>query len=812
MKKTIFGSISFLLFFLIFSLSTAYAQRKFTLSGVIRQSNNEKPLPRAAIYVDETGYGTLSDTLGRYQVLVPKGTFNITVSYQGFFTKHQRIDINNNFMVDIIMDEKANDLDEVVVSANSASQNVKRLETGVTNMSIRNMKKLPTLLGELDIIKSLFSLPGVASVGEGASGFNVRGGNIDQNLILMDNAPVFNASHLMGFFSVFNPDALRDINFYRGGIPAQYGGRTASVLNINLRDANAQKFSGQGGIGLVSSRLMLEAPIIKDKSGDSRASFFVASRFSYVGYLFKLLPQQNIKNTKADFYDITAKVEFRPTKKDKIALTGFTGFDKFKVAGDSLANLEVNASSSLFNWRTTNGTLSWVHSFGTKLTSKIVGVYSRYDANIINPDSVLAFHLESNIIYKNLKADFNYLPSEKQKIDFGVSTIDYQIQPGKLSPDNANSQINPLTLRNESALESAIYINDEYDFNKKFSVLMGVRYSFFMNRGTGYTYNYRDGLPKSIETLTDSTLYSKGSVMKIYGGIEPRFSAKYSLNDNASIKFSLNRMIQYIQLISNTTAALPTARWKSADNYVKPQIADQISIGYFQNLNDNKIEASIEFFYKKLINVADYKDGSNILLDKFPEASILQGIGRAYGAELYVKKNIGLLTGWMSYTYSQTQFLVKSKFEEETINNGEYFSPNYNKPHIFNLIASYQATKRISFSTNFTFSTGRPISYPAAKFYVGGLVVPYYANRNQANIPNYVRLDLAMNIDADPYKTKKFKGSWNFSVYNALNTRNAYSVFFRTMSRYAQYYNKVDIYKLSILGSMIPSISYNFKF
>jgi ferric enterobactin receptor len=578
-----------------------------------------------------------------------------------------------------------------------------------------------------------------------------------------------------------------------------------------LKDANAQKFSMQGGVGLVSSRVMVEAPIIKDKSGDSRLSFFVASRFSYVGYLFKILPQQNIKNTQADFYDITAKMEFRPTKKDKIALTAFTGFDKFKVAGDSLANLEVNASSSLFNWRTTNATLSWVHSFGNKFTSKISGVYSSYDANIINPDSALAFKLASNIVYKNIKADFNYLPSEKQKIDFGVSAIDYQIQPGKLTPDNIASQVNPITLRNESNLESAIYANDEIEITKRFSVLLGLRYSYFGNKSEGYTYKYQDGLPKSKETIVDSTLNGSG-FNQTYGGIEPRFSAKYSLNENASIKLSLNRMRQYIQLISNTTAALPTARWKSSDAYTKPQIADQVSIGYFQNLKDNKIEASIEFFYKKLTNVSDYKDGANLLLDKFPEASILQGTGRAYGAELYVKKNIGLITGWVSYTYSQTEFLIKGTHETETINNGEYFPPNYNKPHILNLIASYQATKRLSFSTNFTYSTGRPITYPLAKFYVGGLVVPYYANRNQDNIPNYVRLDLAMNIDANPYKTQRFKGSWNFSVYNALNTRNAYSIFFRTKTRYAQYYNRVDIYKLSILGSMIPSISYNFKF
>jgi ferric enterobactin receptor len=790
----------------LFISSNVFAQKRFTVTGDIIQSANQKPLPRATIYVDETGYGTMSDSSGRYQINLPKGIYNITISYQGFFTKRQKIVINDSFNIDFFMDEKATDLAEVEVSAKNASQNLKRLETGVTNLSIRTLKKLPTLLGELDIIKSLFSLPGVASVGEGASGFNVRGGNIDQNLILMDNAPVFNSSHLMGFFSIFNPDALRDINFYRGGIPAQYGGRTASVLNINLKDANAQQFAVQGGVSFISSRLMLETPIIKDKM-----SFYVASRVSYVGYMFKILPQENLKNTEADFYDVTTKLEYRPTTKDKIAITGFTGFDKFKIAGDSLSTVEVNASSTLFNWQTTNATVSWAHAFNTKLTSKVSAVYSNYFAKISNSDSSSAFKLNSNVDFKNLKADFSYVPTEKHKIDFGASSILYNIQPGKFIPFSAASQNNSKILRTESAIESALYINDEIEITKKFSVLVGLRYSLFGNNSKGNAYTYNPDLPKSKASIKDST-FNNGGINQSYNGLEPRFSAKFSLTQNASIKLSLNRMMQYIQLISNTTAALPTARWKLADNFIKPQIADQISIGYFQNLNDNKIESSIEFFYKKLQNVSDYKDGSNLTLDFYPEASILQGLGRAYGAEIFIKKNIGLLTGWLSYTYSQTQFLVKGKFIEETINNGNYFAPNYNKPHVINLIGSYQLAKSVSFSTNFTYSTGRPITYPGSKAYIGGLIVPYYADRNGANIPNYVRLDLALNIDANPYSTKRLKNSWNLSLYNALNTRNAYSIFFKTKSRYGQFYNRVDIFKLSILGTMIPSLSYNFKF
>jgi ferric enterobactin receptor len=799
--------IHFLIFLFTFlSANKIYAQKRYTVKGEIIQSANQKPLSAATIYVDETGYGTRSDTAGKYQINLPKGSYNLTISFQGFFTKHQKIIINENFNLDFFLDEKATDLAELEISAKSANQNIRRLETGVTNLSIRTLKKLPTLLGELDIIKSLFSLPGVTSVGEGATGFNVRGGNIDQNLILMDNAPIFNSSHLMGFFSIFNPDALRDLNFYRGGIPAQYGGRTASVLNINLKDANAQQFSMQGGVSFISSRLMLETPIIKDKM-----SFYVASRVSYVGYIFKLLPQQNIKNTQADFYDFTSKLEYRPTNKDKIAITGFTGFDKFRVAGDSLSNVEVNASSTLFNWQTTNATIAWSHAFNSKLTSKTSAVYSNYFSNIINSDTLSAFKLSSSIDYKNLKTDFSYIPNDRHKIDFGGSSIFYNIQPGVLKPTNVLSQFNKLSLRTENAIESALYVNDEIEINKKISVLVGLRYSMFGNNSKGVGYIYDSNLPKTRTSIIDS-IVRNGKVNQSYSGLEPRFSTKFTLNPNASIKLSLNRMIQYIQLISNTTAALPTARWKLSDSFVKPQIADQISIGYFQNINDNKIESSVEFFYKKLQNVTDYKDGSNLLLDNYPEASILQGQGRAYGAELFVKKNIGLLTGWLSYTYSQTEFLIKGKYDEETINNGNYFAPNYNKPHIINFIGSYQMAKSVSFSTNFTYSTGRPITYPAAKFYVGGLIVPYYANRNQANIPNYVRLDLAVNIDTNPYKAKRLKSSWNFSLYNALNTRNAYSIFFKTKTRYGQFYNRVDIYKLSILGTMIPSISYNFKF
>ncbi|MCP9770803.1 TonB-dependent receptor [Lacihabitans sp. LS3-19] len=782
------------------------AQKKATIRGTIVQKNTNQPIANVSLILTENGIGTLTDSSGKYQMLVPMGSYLMEISHQTYFKKYQKVNIKADMVLDFVLDEKVNELEEVRISANSSEQNVKRLGTGVTNLNIRTLKKLPSLLGEIDIIKSLYTLPGVTSVGEGASGFNVRGGNIDQNLILLDEAPIFNSSHLMGFFSVFNPDAFRDFNFYRGGIPAQYGGRISSVLNVNLKDANATKFSVSGGVGTISSRLLIETPIVKDK-----LSIYVAGRVSYIDQMLKVVKIKKLAGSKANFYDLTGKLEYKLSNKDRISLSAFQGRDQFRLAKDSVSAIDENGDA-LYDWQTTNATGSWSHYFGSKFSAKLIGVYSKYNADIINSDSSTAFNLNYNINYKSIKGIAVYNPNEKHELEFGFQVNRYDIQPGLMEPTLETSNKNRLALNKESGIESAIFINDKIEISKKFNLGVGVRYVSYQALGAATVYTYEDSKPRNIINLVDSVNYNKGEVVASYGSFEPRFSLNYNFNTSSSFKLSANRMRQFIQLLSGTTAALPTDRWKLSDTYIKPQMSDQFSMGYFKNFKEKSLESSLELFYKKLYNVVDYKDGETLLLNPFPETAILQGNGYAYGAEFYVKKNLGVLTGWLSYTYSQTRIKVKGPTEEETINNGEYFPPIFNRPHSFNAIGSYQVSKKVSFSSNLNFSSGRAITYPASKFYYSGAVLPYYNSRNQSQIPNYLRLDLAMNVESHPYRTSGYRGSWNVSLYNVMGRKNAYSVFFRAKNPYNQFYSKVNIYKLSVLGSIIPSVAYNFKF
>jgi ferric enterobactin receptor len=782
------------------------AQKKVKLKGKIIQNGTKAPIPGVNVIVTENGIGTMTDSSGNYEILMPTGSFLIEISHQTYFKKYQKIEVRRDLVLNFELDEKVNELEEVRISANSSEQNVKRLGTGITTLSSRTLKKLPSLLGEIDIIKSLYTLPGVTSVGEGASGFNVRGGNIDQNLILLDEAPIFNSSHLMGFFSVFNPDAFRDFNFYRGGIPAQFGGRISSVLNVNLKDANASKFSINGGVGTISSRLLIETPIIKDKM-----SFYVAGRISYIDQVLNVVKVKRLAGSKANFYDLTAKLEYRPTTKDRITLSAFQGKDQFRLAKDSISAIDDNGNA-LYDWQTTNATASWSHYFGAKFSTRFVGILANYDADIINSDSSTAFNLNYNIAYKSVKGIATYNINTKNEIDFGFQFNSYDIQPGLLEPTLPTSNKNRLALNPESGIETAVFVNDKIEISKKLNLGIGVRYVAYQALGSSTVYQYEADKPLNVLYLKDSLKYDNGKVVKGYGSFEPRFSLNYNISSSASLKLSANRMKQFIQLLSGTTAALPTDRWKLSDTYIKPQMADQFSMGFFKNFKEKSSETSVEVFYKKLYNVVEYKDGETLLMNKFPETAILQGDGYAYGAELFVKKNLGVLTGWLSYTYSQTRIKVAGPTEEETINNGEYFPPIFNRPHSFNAIGSYQVSKKVSFSSNLNFSSGRAITYPASKFYTSGAVLPYYNSRNQSQIPNYLRLDLAMNIESHPYRTSGYRGSWNVSLYNVMARKNAYSIFFRAKNPYNQFYSKVNIYKLSVLGTIIPSLTYNFKF
>lgn len=796
----------FTLIFLFNFYHTAFSQKSIKISGNITQSDTKKPIVGAFIIISQIGYGTTTDSLGNYEVNIQRGSHLLDISHQGYFKKYLRIEAKENQTVNLTLDEKVNDLEELKISANSSQQNVKRLGTGLTTLSSRAIKKLPSLLGEVDIIKSLFTLPGVTTVGEGASGFNVRGGNIDQNLILLDEAPIFNSSHLLGFFSVFNPDAFRDFDFYRGGVPAQYGGRISSVLNVNMKDANAEKLTINGGLGSVASRLFIEAPIIPNK-----LSFFVAGRVSYVDQMIQVFNIKRLKDSKASFYDLTSKIEFKPSKNDRVSLSTFHGTDNFKLAKDTISTLD-DTAESLYNWSSTNATASWSHYFGPKLSFKAFGIYSTYNVNITNDDSLTAFKISNGIDYKSIKALAIYNPNKSNEIEFGFQTNQYNIRPGTLEKTLQSSNKNPETLKNEQGYESAIFINDKITISKKLDLGIGLRYVLFQNIGSNVVYNYELGKPRDQLTITDSTIYKKGEIIKNYGSYEPRLSLNWNLNKNSSIKASAHRMRQFMQLISATTAALPSDRWKLSDNYIKPQLADQFSIGYFKNMEKKSLETSLELFYKNLSNVVEYKDGATLLLNKNLETAILQGDGYSYGVEFYIKKNLGIFTGWLSYTYSQTRIKIAGDTEEETINNGKYFPPIFNRPHSFNAVGSYQANKIVSFSGNLNYTSGRAITYPASKFFLAGAALPYYNSRNQSQIPDYLRLDLAINIETHPYRTKGYRGNWNISVYNALGRRNAYSVFFKSKTPFNTFNTRIKIYKLSVLGAIIPSLTYNFRF
>jgi ferric enterobactin receptor len=803
-----------LLFLGLFATIASMAQNpavpvgRYIVTGTVQHDNDKKPF--GGVSVIAKGPGRIAATTkedGTYRLELAKGTYTIVARILGHFTEEITITVPGEKIADFLLKENILLLQEVQINESAAEKNTAKVAIGVTRLNIKNIKKIPAVLGEVDVMRSLQLLPGVSSVGEGATGINVRGGGIDQNLILVDDAPIYNSSHLMGLFSVFNPDALKDVTFYRGGIPAQFGGRVSSVIDVKIKEPNYEKWSLQGGIGLVASRLLFEGPIVKNK-----VALMVAARGSFSDYLFRFAKGAFFKGTKANFYDITSKLAIKPTAKDQLFFTFYQGKDIFKVAGDSLARTEVNATSSIFDWQTRNLTGRWNHAFSNKFFVNLTGVHSYYAPTIINPDSANAFELKTSVTYKNIKLDVGYV-NGKHKIDVGASGIQYDIQPGNLQPTLATSNINALTLQPERGLEAAVYLNHEIEVGKAFGVMYGLRYSWFANVGPFRVNQYEANKPLDPITLTGGTDYASGQTIQSYGGFEPRLTARLNLSKNSSLKFSFNRMYQYLQLITNTTAALPTDRWKIADSFLKPQIGDQISLGLFKNWQNDTYETSLEVYYKRLTNVADYRNGTNLTLLKNPETAILQGEGRSYGAELMIRKNTGFLTGWVSYTFAQTEYNVVSPYPEDKFRSGRYFPANFNKPHTINVVLNYRISRRTSWSCNWVYSTGRPITYPIDKYFVDNIYVPNYTVRNQATIPDYHRLDIGLNIDPIAPTKRKWQSGWAFSIYNLYARENAYSVFFRTKNdNVVQFYNRVNAYKLSIFGTLIPSITYNFTY
>ena len=795
----------FLVGLLIFgTFGTGFTQNKEmklpVLEGKVTDSKTGEAIVGATISLDFKKSGITTDSAGNYQIYLPTGEYIIKVSHVGYKSFRIKKYLNTDIRIDVQLEDVTKTLEEVIVSSQATRKDIQTPSLGVTILSIKGIKKLPAMMGEVDIIRSLQSLPGVSSVGEGSNGINVRGGAIDQNLIYIDDAPIFNPTHLFGLFSVFASDAIRELELYKGGVPSRFGGRTASILDIKMAEPNLEKFKLSGGIGLVSNRVMVETPIIKDK-----LSILAAGRLSFNDFWFKLIGPDNIKNTRANFYDLATKIFYRPNKNNTISLSTYVSNDFYQV--DSLFSLEnVVAKRTQFDYGHLNFSGRWSHYFSPRLSMDVVGVVTNYRTRTYAPDSVNRIDLTNRIDYKNLKINFDYNPNEKHKFNFGFTGVKYDISPGSLNKD-VKSRISTVILPDESSLELALYADDEYKINDRFTIQAGIRYAQYLSFGPYSLRKYADGFPPTNSTLIGTEEIASGAIEKSYGGFEPRIAMKYSFGENTSLKFGYNRMQQFIQLLSNNTTPLPTARWKTADSFIKPQISDFASLGFFRNIKENIFELSVEGYYRDTRNVLDYISGANLQLNKTIETQVVSGISKAYGLELMLTKKRGELNGWISYTYARSLQQVRGDYPElQQIAGGNWYSSNYDKPHTFNAMVNIQPTTHHSFAFTFAYNTGRPFSSPSGIFQLDNKKYPVYETRNNDRISDYHRLDFSWTITNPSLKVKRWEGSWTFTVYNIYGRKNAYSVFFKPTPA------GVKPYELSVFGAPFISLTYNFKF
>ncbi|WP_430814385.1 TonB-dependent receptor [Carboxylicivirga sp. RSCT41] len=759
------------------------------LSGKITDIESGEPLVGTVVYIDDLKNGTVTNLYGHYSFSLPKGQYKVEYRSVGMKTTYRNIVIHSDGSLNVEMKSKPTSLKEVTITAKTEDP-VRNLRMGMDKITMKTLKQLPLGMGEADVIKTTLLLPGVQSVGEASNGFNVRGGSTDQNLILLNDAPIINTSHFFGFFSGFNADIIKDITLYKSGIPAKYGGRVSSVMDMTVKEGNRKETKINGGISPVSGRLTLESPIKKDKS-----SFILAGRTTYSDWVLKLLDDPKLKNSSANFHDLQGSFSWDIDDKNSIYLTGYYSHDDFDYY-----------TEDAFEYNTLASTLKWKHIFSPKLFSTFSGVVSNYDYTTESrTDSSLLHEIDYQLNQYSFKSDFSYLSSKNHKIDFGLQATWYDLMPGKQRPTSTESLIAYKELEKEQALEAAVYISDEFELTHFMSISAGLRYSMYSNFGPKTQYNYASGLPRTIENITDTTEHGSGSI-SFYSGPELRFSSNIRLSGNSSIKLGYNRMYQYIQMISNTAAMAPTDIWKLSDKYLKPQRGDQYSIGFYKNLRNNSIEASVETYYKSLHNIIDYKGGAQLVMNEHLETDVLNGSGKAYGIELMVQKKRGKLTGWMNYTYSRIKHKIESDFDEEQVNNGDYFPANYDKPHDFKFVANYKFNRRLNISSNFFYSTGRPFTAPVAYYNFGGADKVYYSNRNSMRMPDYIRLDVAATLNGNLVAKKLNHSSWTFAVYNVLGRQNAYNVFFRSEG------DKIQGYKMSIFGQPIFTVTYNFKF
>lgn len=785
-----------LLFLIILITSTqSFSQNKYTLNGTVSEITSNESLIGVTILFPEINSGTTTNEYGFYSITLPEGSYKTVISYLGFKTITQQVNLNKDTVLNISLEESFEELDEVVIKEDVERINIRKPQMSVNQLSISTVKKIPVVLGESDVVKSLLLLPGITSAGEASSGFNVRGGAVDQNLILLDEATIFNSSHLFGLFSVFNPDAIKDVKLFKGSIPARYGGRVSSVLEIFQKEGNNLEYKFNGGIGAVASRLLVEGPIQKEKS-----SFLLGGRASYA-HLF--LPLFDIDNS-AYFYDLNTKLNFKINNKNSLYISGYFGRDLFSI-NNNFENIYGNA---VINAR-------WNHIFSNKLFSNASLIYSDYFYGL--ELDFVGFKWNSGIENFNLKYDLKQYVNDKFQINYGINNTYYIFNPGKIKPNSADSGIVEEQLTKKYANELAAYIDVEQEVNSKLSINYGLRLSYFNRLGQDELNVYLNDQPVVFDPFLllyqsadpiDIVNPGRGTSLAEFVNLEPRFSVAYSLNDNHSFKASYTRLAQYLHLLSNTSSPTPLDVWTPSGPFVEPQLLDQYALGYFRVIKEGEYSFETEVYYKDLQNRIDYIDGANLIANDAIEQVILNGEGRAYGWEVLFRKNEGDFTGWISYTLSKSEQRTLPRNENEIgINNGEWYNTPWDKTNDMAIYGNYELNDRWSLNSNFIWQTGQPTNYPIGQFEFQGIVIPYYGLRNVERLPDYHRLDISAVYKPRKSQNKKFKSEWVFSIYNVYNRRNAAAINFRQNQDTGQN----EAVRTSIFG-IVPSVSYNFKF
>ena len=786
MKKIIF---SLLLCFSLYGNS----QERFTLSGTIVEEQGRETLIGANIIIEDLNTGTISNEYGFYSITLNKGIYKVTISNIGYSSLKQTISLDQNVSMDFTLTEEIESLDEVIIESNFEALNIKSPQMSVNSLSATSIKQIPVVFGEADVIKAITLLPGVSSGGEGAAGFNVRGGAADQNLILLDEATIFNSSHLFGLFSVFNPDAIKSLKLYKGGIPAKYGGRVASVLDIYQKEGNKNEFKANGGIGLVASRLLLEGPISKGKG-----SFLLGGRATYAHLFLPLFEVDNI----AYFYDLNSKLSYNINEKNDVYLSGYFGRDVFNVSN----SFENTYGNTVINFR-------WNHLFSNQLFSNLSLIYSDYYYGL-NLNFV-GFEWNSGIQNMNIKYDFKQYVNDRFKMEYGLHSTYYRFNPGVISPNGPQSGINREELTNKFAFENAIYFDLNQQLSERISVSYGARLSSFLrlgqkelnvyenNQAVGYNSDLQ--LYEAINPISSQT-NNHGKVVKSFLNLEPRLAVSYKLNDDTSLKTSYNRMTQYLHLLSNTSSQTPLDVWTPSGKYIQPQVLDQLAIGYFKRYYSYDLE--IESFYKTTKNRIDYIDGANLIANKAIEQVLLNGQSRAYGFELLFRKNKGRFKGWFAYTISKSEQQTNGiNASDPGINNGKWYNTPYDKTHDVSITSSYDLSKKWKLNANFIYQTGQPTTYPNGQYEYSNLIVPTFETRNSSRLDAYHRFDISGTYTPKTKKNKQWKGEWVFSIYNLYNRKNTQSLNFREN----QITGSNEAVKLSLFGA-VGAVSYNFKF